>query len=67
MASQIYILIADPPPVGLAEEQVDERIMGVILASHISLKKGIELFGKRAKKSTTKELQAINDMGTYKP
>ena len=56
-----------PPPVGLAEEQVDEHIMGIILALYLSLKKGIELFGDRSEEATTKELQAIHDMVTYKP
>ena len=54
-----------PPHVGLSEEQVDEHILGLILASHFSLKKGMALFGERAEKATTKELQAIHDMGTY--
>ena len=55
------------PPVGLAEEHVGEHIMWVILALHFSLKKGIELFGDRAEKATTKELQTIHDMSTYEP
>ena len=41
--------------------------MGYILASHFSRKKGIELFGDRAENTTTKELQQIDDMGTYEP
>ena len=41
--------------------------MGVILAQHFSLKKGIALFGDKAEQATTEELQAIHDMGTYKP
>ena len=49
-------LIDEPSPVRLAEEQVDGHIMGVILALHFSLKKGIELLGNRAEKSTLKEL-----------
>ena len=65
MASKLDSVIDDTPPVGLAEKQVDEHIFGLTLASHFPLKKGIELFGDRAEKSTTKELQAIHDMGTY--
>ena len=41
--------------------------MGVIIASDFSLNMGIELFGKRAEETTTKELQAIHNMGTYEP
>ena len=41
--------------------------MGGILVSHFSLKNSIELFGNRAEKTTTKELQQIHDMGTYEP
>ena len=57
----------NPPPVGLTEEQLDAHIMGVILARHFSLKKGIALFGNKAEQTTTAELQAIHDMGTYEP
>ena len=41
--------------------------MGVIMASYFPLKKGIALFGDRAEKATTEELQAIHDMDTYEP
>ena len=37
------------------------------MASHFPLKKGIALFGDKAEKATTEELQAIHDMGTYEP
>ena len=48
-AAQIDSLIHEnPPPVGLTEEQLDGHIMGVIMASHFSLKKGIALFGDKA-------------------
>ena len=33
----------------------------------VSVKKGIALFGNKAEKTTTEELQAIHDMGTYEP
>ena len=55
-----------PPHVGLTEEQVDEHILGLVIASYFPLKKGIELFGERAQKATTKELQATNNMSTHK-
>ena len=68
MAAQIDSLIDEnPPPVGLTEEQLDDHIMGVILAQHFSLKKGIALFGDKTEQATTAELQAIHDMGTYEP
>ena len=41
--------------------------MGIILPSDFSLKQCIELFGNRAEKVTTNELQQIHDMGTYEP
>ena len=68
IAAQIDSLIDEnPPPVGLTEEQLDDHNMGVILAQHFSLKKGITLFGNKAEQATTVELQAIRDMGTYEP
>ena len=68
VAAQIDSLIDEnPPPVGLTEEQLDDHIMGVILAQHFPLKKGIALFGDKAEQATTEELQAIHDMGTYEP
>ena len=68
VAAQIDSLIDEnPPPVGLTEEQLDDHIMGVILAQHFPLKKGIALFGDKAEQATTEELQAIHDMGTYGP
>ena len=52
------------PPQILTEEDIEEHIFGIILASHYSLKKGTELFGEKANDMTTKELQQIHDMGT---
>ena len=37
------------------------------MASHFFLKKGIALFGDKAEKATTEELQDIHDMGTHEP
>ena len=57
----------NPPPVGFTEEQLDNHIMGIVMAKHVSLKKAIELFGHKAEDATTEELRAIHDMGTYEP
>ena len=65
VAAQIDSLINEnPPPIGLTEEQLDDHIMGVILAQHFSLKKGIALFGDKAEQAITAELQAVLNMGT---
>ena len=67
-AAQIDRLIDEnPPPVGLTAEQLDGLIMGVIMAYHFPLKKKIVLFGDKAEKATTEELQAIHDMRMYRP
>ena len=64
-ADHIDRLMKDnPPPVGFAEEQLDDHIMGIVMAEHFSLKKGIKLFGHKAEDATTEELRAIHDMGT---
>eukprot|EP00957_Ditylum_brightwellii_P067358 5113240-Ditylum_brightwellii.AAC.1 len=44
-----------------------EQLLGVILAQNYNLKKGLKLFGDRAKIATTKELQQIHDFGTCIP
>ena len=41
----------------LTKEDIEEHIFGIILASHYSLKKGVEQFGEKANNATTKELQ----------
>ena len=51
----------------MAEEQLDGHLMGIIPASLFPLKKGIGFFGERVETATTKELQAIYNMGTYEP
>ena len=45
----------NPPPVGFKEEQLDDHIMGVVMAEFFLLKKGIKLFGDKAE-----ELQLRN-------
>ena len=49
------------------DEVLEEQMLGVILVQQYNLKKGMELFGDRAKEATTKELQQIHDSGTYVP
>ena len=51
----------------LSEDETEEHLFGVILASHYSLKKGIELFGDKATNTTSAELEKIHRMGTYEP
>ena len=46
--------------------ELEDHIIGVILASHFSLKKGSTLFGDKADIITTKELQQIHNMDTCK-
>ena len=46
---------------------VDEHILGVIMAQQYSLRKGIELFGKRAEVAAVDELSQIHHMATYTP
>ena len=49
------------------EKDIEEQMLGVILVRQYNLKKGMELFGDRAKEATTKELQKVHDFGTYVP
>ena len=49
------------------DKDLEEQMLGVILVQQYTLKKGMELFGDRAKEATTKELQQIHDFGTYVP
>ena len=46
---------------------MDDHIIGLIMAHQYSLKKGMELFGERAEKARMKELSQIQDMETYTP
>ena len=49
------------------EGEVDEHIVGLIMAHQYSLKKGIEKFGEKAEEAVVKELTQIHDMDTYTP
>ena len=42
-------------------------MVGVIMVSHYSLKKSINIFGDKAVKATSSELEKIHSMGTYEP
>ena len=46
-------------------DNLTDHFLGVILVQKYNLKKGLELFGKRAEEATTKEIQQIHDFGTY--
>ena len=47
------------------DDNLTDHFLGVVLFQQYNLKKGLELFGERAKEATTKELQQIYDFGTY--
>ena len=49
------------------DDNLTEHLLGLILVQQYYLKKGLELFGKRAEEANTKELQQIHDFGTYIP
>ena len=64
----IHLNLGEEPSLpGLTEAQVDNHIMGVILAHQYTPKKGIKKFGERAEEATSKELKQIHDMGAYQP
>ena len=46
---------------------VDELIVGLIMAHKYLMKKGIELFGEKAEEASLKKLKQIHDMDTYTP
>ena len=51
----------------LTEDHVVTHVLGIILATQYSVKKGIKLFGERGKESVTSELQQLHDMVTFLP
>ncbi len=51
----------------LIEDHVMMHVLGVILATQYSVKKGIQLFGDRGKQSATSELQQLHNMATFIP
>ena len=48
----------------MTRDELEEYSMGVILALHFSLKKGVALSGEKAEIATTKELHQIHNMGS---
>ena len=57
----------EPDQDWMNDSDLDEQMLGIILVQQYNLKKGMELFGDRAKEATTNELQQIHDFGTYIP
>ena len=51
----------------MTEGEIDEHIVGVMLAQQHGLKKGLKLFGEKAEKAFSKELHQIHDLETYEP
>ena len=49
------------------EDECKAHVVGLILAQMYSLKKGTELFGKKAEEATMTELSQIDDFETYRP
>ena len=56
-----------PPPSELSPEQIDSRILGVILVNRYNLKKGKELFGGCCGKAVMAELSEIDGLETCEP
>ena len=51
----------------LIEDHVMMHVLGVILATQYSVKKGIQLFGDRGKQSAASKLQQLHNMVTFIP
>ena len=51
----------------MADWEVEEHILGLVMVQQYSIKKGVELFGERAEAATLKELTQLHDMDTYVP
>ena len=56
-----------PPPPKTREAHTDAHILGVILVQKYGLKKGIELFDKKADAAVVKEITQIKKLETYEP
>ena len=57
---------SETPP-GMSEEEIEARIMGVVLIDHFVMKKGVDIFSGRAETEVMKDMQKIRDMNTCKP
>ena len=67
-ASALGLPVIEPGDNGVVvEDHVIMHILGVVLAEHYSINKGIRLFGDRAKESVSKELRQLHDYITYTP
>ena len=51
----------------MCEQEVEEHLLGLIMAHQYSMKKSIKLFGEKGEEATLKELKQIHDMDTYTP
>ena len=51
----------------MGEQEVEEHVLGLIMAHQYSMKKGIEIFGEKGEEATLKDLKQIHDMDTYTP
>ena len=56
----------EPPP-DLRGDDVEEHLLGVVLAHQFLLKKGLELFGEVAENAAEAEIQQYVDMNCYEP
>ncbi len=51
----------------MTKEEVNNHMLGVIMAHQFSLKVGLKKFGKPCKEAVTKELKQLHDMVNYTP
>ncbi len=63
----INLNLIDEKCAPIDEYDLDEHIIGLIMAHQYSMKKGIKLFGEKIEKATLKEIKQIHDMDTYTP
>eukprot|EP00957_Ditylum_brightwellii_P041004 3104349-Ditylum_brightwellii.AAC.1 len=63
----IPVQVQTPDEGWVDDNSLTEHLLGVTLVQQYNLKKGLELFGDRAEKATTKELQQIHNFGTCVP
>ena len=59
------IPVTEPNRDRIHDSNLEEQMLGVILVQQYNLKKGMELFGNRAKEAAENELQQIHDFSTY--
>ena len=49
------------------DKECKAHVVGLVFAQMYSLRKGMELFGEKAKQATMTELLQIDDIETYRP